>query len=1353
MAFAIYTDRLHVLPGRMRVRVDGMRQHSEMASYVMAVLRQTPGVKSAAANVKTGRALIYFDEARTSYRVLDEVIHAASRKFLTEEEKRQAVICRSGQSTLKKAVVGACLSGGLLVGLLFKRFVLRRPPQAPASPLVGHVAALTTVVAGYPLLRNSLDKAARSRSLDSDWPISLLLIGVAAAQQNLAGLGVLWIVYLTRWLQAAIGEKAERFVQEMAQGEPEQHLYAKQAVRTVYAPPAFAHAYNRFMTPATIGLAGLLYLQGRDVSRSLAVLVAGCPAGILLAVQLAQAMGIARAMQRCYPPAATRQHRIDPCAGAGDLQDLEIIRQKTQVIARQNLRLAVGANLLAIPLAAARILPPGGIALMQNFTTLLIIANSTRLGGWEYLTGWLQDKAKPTQTAPAVRVLPGEAAGKSAGHLPPALPKPDPELEPVSWCHESGEFICRQLGTTPERGLTESQAADRLEHFGENRLAEGEAVPVWRLVLRQFDDVMVQVLLGAAGLSIFLGKRKDAFLTVAVVIGNAVLGVIQEKRAENSLAALQRLTAPAVKVIRDGKLLKKPAKLLTPGDIVVLEAGDRVAADARLLSCRSFAVEEASLTGEAVPVKKDAQYLARGIVPLAGQKNMVFMGTSVTRGRAVAIVVATGMTTEMGKIALMLNHAAPEKTPLQIRLEELAGYLLKGCLAVSGLVFALGVWRGGGVLPMLQTSASLAVAAIPEGLSAVVMIALAMGVRRMAKRNIIVRKLASLEALGCATVICSDKTGTLTQNAMTIRAVITANAAYRISGEGYRPEGEFYGENGAVKPADDPVLWQTLLTGAICNNSRLYSESLPDSQKSGQGSTHWRVEGDPTEAAFLVAAAKAGIPSEQLGQSYARLQENPFEPERRMMSVICAEKDRVLYCKGAPDAILAKCYGYLTGSGIQPLDESMREKLLAAGEYLASRAMRVLAAAYRPLPRECREVEGEELEEGLVFCGLAGMVDPPRPTVRSAIVRCRQAGIKVIMITGDHPRTALAVAGEIGLSADESTLLTGCDLDQLTDEELREAVRRVTIFARTAPQHKLRIVQALRARGHIAAMTGDGVNDAPAVKAAHIGIAMGLQGTDVTKEAAAMTLTDDNFATIVAAVEEGRAIHANIRKAIRYLLATNIGEVVLMVAAMVGGLPVPLLPIHLLFINMVGDGLPALALVNDPPARDIMQKPPQDAHHNVFAGSLGRKILQRGIVIGGSSLLYYWWLLRRGTTIEAARTAVMLQLSISQFFHLFDCRIEKEAGRVGILSNPALLASAAASFGLVVAVIQVPALRLLFSAAPLTLGHWVSAAFTGAASAAADGALNPLAERLWPEEQPCLSLTAPPSQETAPQTA
>ncbi|EGO63687.1 HAD-IC family P-type ATPase [Acetonema longum] len=1349
MAFAIYTDRLHALPGRMRVRVDGMRQHSEMASYVIAVLRQTPGVKSAAANVRTGRALIYFDDARTSYRVLDEVIHAASRKFLTEEEKRQAVIGRSGESARKKAVVGAFLSGGLLAGLLFKRFVLRRPPQAAASPMVGHVAALTTVVAGYPLLRNSLDKAARSRNMDSDWPISLLLIGVAAAQQNIAGLGVLWIVYLTRWLQAAIGEKAERFVQDMAQGQPEQHLYAKQAVRTVYAPPAFAQAYNRFMTPATIGLAGLLYLQGRDMTRSLAVLVAGCPAGILLAVQLAQAMGIARAMQRCYPPAATRQSGVDPCAGAGDLSELEIIRQKTQVIARQNLRLAVGSNLVAIPLAATCLLSPGGIALLQNFTTLLIIANSTRLGGWEYLTGWRQGKDRAMNPVPAMRVLPGST--RMAGHLTPVLAELGPE--PVSWCHESGEFLCRQLGTTPEQGLTESQAADRLEHFGENRLAEGEAVPLWRLVLRQFDDVMVQVLLGAAGLSIFLGQRKDAFLTVAVVFGNAVLGVVQEKRAENSLAALQRLTAPAAKVIREGKLLKKPAKLLTPGDIILLEAGDRVAADARLLSCRSFAVEEASLTGEAVPVKKEAQYLAKGIVPLAGQKNMVFMGTSVTRGRAVAIVVATGMTTEMGKIALMLNHAAPEKTPLQMRLEELANYLLKGCLAVSGLVFALGVWRGGGVLPMLQTGASLAVAAIPEGLSAVVMIALAMGVRRMAKRNIIVRKLASLEALGCATVICSDKTGTLTQNAMTIRAVITADAAYRISGEGYRPEGEFYGETGAVNPADDPVLWQTLLTGAVCNNSRLYLESLTDSQQPGQGGTQWRVEGDPTEAAFLVAAAKAGIPFEQLGQSYVRLQENPFEPERRMMSVVCAEKDRVLYCKGAPDAILAKCYGYLTGSGIQPLNESMRERLLAASEYLASRAMRVLAAAYRPLTQECREAEGEGLEQGLVFCGLAGMVDPPRSTVRSAIVRCRQAGIKVIMITGDHPRTALAVAGEIGLPADESTLLTGCDLDQLTDEELHEAVGRVTIFARTAPQHKLRIVQALRAGGHIAAMTGDGVNDAPAVKAAHIGIAMGLQGTDVTKEAAAMTLTDDNFATIVAAVEEGRAIHANIRKAIRYLLATNIGEVVLMVAAMVGGLPVPLLPIQLLFINMVGDGLPALALVNDPPARDIMQKPPHDAHHNVFAGSLGRKILQRGIAIGGISLLYYWWLLRRGTTIEAARTAVMLQLSISQFFHLFDCRIEKEAGRVGILSNPALLASAAASFGLVIAVIQVPALRLLFSAAPLTPGHWVTAAVTGAASAAADGALNPIAERLWPEKQPCLSLPAPSSQATAPQTA
>jgi Ca2+-transporting ATPase len=545
---------------------------------------------------------------------------------------------------------------------------------------------------------------------------------------------------------------------------------------------------------------------------------------------------------------------------------------------------------------------------------------------------------------------------------------------------------------------------------------------------------------------------------------------------------------------------------------------------------------------------------------------MVFMGTSVTRGRARAIVVATGMQTEMGKVAKLIQHNEETVTPLQRRLEEFGKYLVYGCLAVSGLVFVLGLVRGLSPLYMLQTAAGLAVAAIPEGLSAIVIIALAMGVQRMSKRNIIIRKLSSIETLGCATVICSDKTGTLTKNEMTVRSIYAGGRLWTVTGEGYMPQGEFCCDQQDADPSFDEAFNKTLLAGALCNNSVLLHDSTKKGDKvisiGEHKTTGWRIEGDPTEGAMLVAAVKNGLRKSDLDKSYLRLSEIPFESERRLMSVLCAHQGmKALYAKGSPDKVLSLCTHYLKDGKVLPLDDAVVREINEYNDKMAAQAFRVLACAYRPVA--IIETAGDEsLEQNLIFCGLVGMIDPPRPEVPVAVAKCRKAGVKVVMITGDHPSTARAVASEIQLLAENERIVTGADIDSMTDEQLADVVKAVSVYARTSPHHKLRIIKALKSKGYVVAMTGDGVNDAPAVKAADIGIAMGIMGADVTKEAASMTLADDNFATIVRAMKEGRSIYNNIRKAIRYLVATNIGEVILMLLAILAGLPLPLFPFN-----------------------------------------------------------------------------------------------------------------------------------------------------------------------------------------------
>jgi Ca2+-transporting ATPase len=916
-----------------------------------------------------------------------------------------------------------------------------------------------------------------------------------------------------------------------------------------------------------------------------------------------------------------------------------------------------------------------------------------------------------------------------------------------SWQTLSLEVLCEQLKTSSRFGLGEREIRDRIKQYGLNLLTEGKRPTFWELFKSQFDDLMVQVLLGAAGLSFVLGKTGHSLLTVAIVIANALLGVAQEKKASQSIDALKKLAAPQARVIRGGRMQKINAQQVVPGDIIVLEAGDKIPADARLLMTNHFEVEEASLTGETVPVKKEFSLICRADTSLGDRKNMVFMGTGVTRGKATAVVVATGMATEMGKIAALIGQHKEEITPLQRRLGELGKYLVYGCLAVSGLVMLIGLFRGEQLLPMLQTAASLAVAAIPEGLTAIVVIALAMGVQRMSKRNIVVRNLSSIETLGSATVICSDKTGTLTKNEMTVRTIYTANNFWKVTGEGYIPKGEFCHKNNAVNPTNYPDLMQVLLTGALCNNAALRQDSVQHQKVVAMNGNpgKWNIDGDPTEGALIVAAAKAGLGKRDLQKACIRLKEFPFESARRMMSTLYQHtgEQPVLYAKGAMDTIITCCNYYLQDGKEIPLDEETRQKIFQANEKMTNEALRVLALAYRKITNDIEPEEDCAWEREMVFGGLVGMIDPPRPEVPAAIQKCWQAGVKVVMITGDHPNTARAIAQEIGLLKGGGKIVLGRELDQMTDKELAAIVDKTAVYARTSPHHKLRIIQALRERGHVVAMTGDGVNDAPAVKAADIGIAMGIMGTDVTKEAASMTLADDNFATIVRAMEEGRSIYANIRKAIRYLLATNIGEVFLMFLAALMGFPLPLVPIQLLWINLVGDGLPAVALVNDPPAANIMLQPPQRGDDSVFSGGLGRKVVVRGIIIGVTSLALFAWKLIASGNLVAARTLVLAELAISQFIHLFDCRLER-TGKVSLLSNLWLIGAVALSMAMIIGVVHLPMLQYVFETTALSGREWMLALAVASATSVVDYKLNKMIEQSKTPDKPIRLLCPPP---------
>ncbi|WP_039835372.1 cation-translocating P-type ATPase, partial [Paenibacillus sonchi] len=741
-------------------------------------------------------------------------------------------------------------------------------------------------------------------------------------------------------------------------------------------------------------------------------------------------------------------------------------------------------------------------------------------------------------------------------------------MEQKSWHRLGAEELQKMFGVHPESGLSGEDAAQRLKENGHNELSEGKAISPLTLLLNQFKDFMVLVLMGATLVSGLLGEYLDAITIVAIIMLNGVLGFVQEFRAERSLRALKQLSAPAAKVLRGGKVEHIPAKMLVPGDIVLLESGDRIPADVRWLECSALYAEESALTGESLPVSKHAEVIHADEIPLGDQKNIGFMGTMVTRGTGRAIVVRTGMDTEMGKIADLILNTESQETPLQHRLEQLGKILIYVSLGLTIVVVIAGILHGQPAAAMFLAGVSLAVAAIPEGLPAIVTIALALGVQRMIKRKAIVRKLPSVETLGCASVICSDKTGTLTQNKMTVTRLWNAGRILEVTGEGYAPSGQVLEKGKPLDLKNDQNLRRMLQIGALCNNAEII-ETFPgemrarhkgkekgsETDKNAAGQPVWELQGDPTEGALVALSAKMGLTAQSLGVTYTREKEFPFDSERKLMSVVVSHPGGRMICtKGAPDVLLNNCAYMLWEGAVVPCTPTLRQKVLEANEQMASGALRVLGMAYRDM-RSGEVADSEkEAESQLVFAGLAGMIDPPRREVRDAISLTRRAGIKTVMITGDHGTTAEAIAHQLGILQRGGTVLTGSQLTRMDDDALDKVSDNVYVYARVSPEHKLRIVKSLQRRGHVVAMTGDGVNDAPAIKAADIGISMGITGTDVTKEASSLILGDDNFSTIVAAIEEGRNIYENIRKFIRYLLASNVGEILTMFFAMMLGL-------------------------------------------------------------------------------------------------------------------------------------------------------------------------------------------------------
>jgi len=976
-------------------------------------------------------------------------------------------------------------------------------------------------------------------------------------------------------------------------------------------------------------------------------------------------------------------------ADPGRIADIFRLAKQAREIYIQNLLLARAGNVIGIGLAFLNVFNASAAMFGQKFLSLILLINAGRLR-------WVEEHAEEE-----MRPDSEQAAATLEKVVPLAPPEGHPGVQVVQVPDVPTldlPVLLETLQANPAYGLTSGEVERRLQLYRQNVLVEPESLSFWSRIRDQMDNQLVQLLTGASVVNAFLGNMGDAVSILAIVALTARLGAVQESKAEQSIRALRNMQVQVASVIRDGAEQEIPAAMLVPGDVVLLRSGDKIPADLRLLSEWDLDVDESSLTGESYPVSKS---------PQAGDSNAcLFMGTNITRGRAQAVVFATGMNTQMGLIAAMLKESHPQQTPLQQNLGEVSSRIMQYSLGACAALVVSGLLRGRSLLEMLLSGASLAVAAIPEGLPAIATVALAVGVQRMARRRAIVRRLSAVETLGCATVICCDKTGTLTQNQMTVRVIYT-DRWWSVTGDGYNPQGNFISDG--CRSVDEG-LRLALLVSSLCNDARLI---LPQSYGDA-----WQITGDPTEGALLVAAAKAGLWQDELKQQYRIERMIPFDSNRRSMLVACTDQDGQAwaFAKGAPEAILKRCRFFRDDGKEMALFPTMRLFYQQQTQGLSEQALRVLAVSYKRITAtELEQASDEDLERNMAFAGLIAMHDPPRPEVGQALATCRQAGIKVKMITGDHPATARAIALELGLMAPGDPVLTGAALDGMEAAQLAKLASMTKVFAQVLPRHKYDIVKSLKSLGEVVVMTGDGANDAPAVKEADIGIAMGKIGTDVTREAASLVLSDDNFATIVAAVEEGRSTYQNIRRSLQYLLGTNAGEVILMLGAVFLGLPLPMLPLQLLWINLIGDGLPAIALSVSPPDPEVMRQPPRRARQDLHPGGrldavyepllnpdFNRRLAVTGLGSGLTVLLAYRSLLHT-TDLTTARTLAFGGMTAQQIVYALACSPQG-------LPSPLLAGASVVSVGLLALSIYLPFGQRLFGTRALSLGDWAGSA-------------------------------------------
>ena len=859
--------------------------------------------------------------------------------------------------------------------------------------------------------------------------------------------------------------------------------------------------------------------------------------------------------------------------------------------------------------------------------------------------------------------------------------------------------VVKKHGTDPKRGLTSSEASARLEKYGPNMIESSNKKSIWKKIFEQIADPMVLLLIAAAIVSAFTGDAIECAIIIAIVVINAIMSIIQEGKAEDSVAALQKMSSPEATVIRDGKRGHVKAEDLVPGDIVILETGDIIPADMRLIETSNLKIDESSLTGESVAVEKDASFTTNEDVGIGDRENYAHSSSIVTYGHGIGLVTGTGSNTEIGKIATSLDEVEDKDTPLQNQLKKLSKVLAILVIVVCIAVFAVGYLRGGAdLLENFMIAVSLAVAAIPEGLTAVVTIVLSIGMNRMAERKAIVKNLLSVETLGSTTVICSDKTGTLTQNEMTITKIYTNDTEYEVEGSGYKPEGEIRDENKQVVESDDQI--KLLMTiASLCNDANLIRDG-----------EEYKITGDPTEGAMLSFAEKWNINQEDLNEKHPRIQEIPFDSTRKMMTTF-HELNGKYYAmtKGAPDIIMKNSSNILIDGNLIEFSDAKRKELADENNNLASQALRVMAYAFKPLESLDTDLTTENIERDMVFVGLTGMIDPPRPEARAAVAECHASGIDVIMITGDYFETALAIAKDLGIADSRDQAMQGSELNDKTHEEIREIVKTKRIFARVSPENKVQLVKALEANDNVVAMTGDGVNDAPAIKNADIGISMGITGTDVAKDASDMILVDDNFATIVNAVEEGRVIFSNIKKFVSFLLSCNIAEVLIVFISILLGLPSPLTPIQLLWLNLVTDAFPALALGVEPAEPGLMEEPPRDPKESIISGEVKTNLIMQSIYITIAVLAAYIvglkWIFP--DSIEGAHTMVFATLITSELLRAFSVRSTKYTLKeLGFATNPNLIKAVLLSFSLLLVVMYVPVLTELFEVVSLTW-EWI----------------------------------------------